>query len=137
MFPSDNIAYSEKVPHILEHQKFIGLGDWEEKAEQIPDFCEKIQVNDIIAVKNGAKLIALVQVIGGVYYVNDDETDSGWMVYHRPIRVLDWALNDEHLPHARGTLNRCVNDVETTQIIKNWYARVKHSFKERGLSVVV
>ena len=31
-----------------------------------------MKVNDIVAIKNGGKLIALVQVIGGAYEVNDD-----------------------------------------------------------------
>ena len=31
-----------------------------------------MEVNDIVAIKNGGKLIALVQVIGGAYEVNDD-----------------------------------------------------------------
>ena len=36
-----------------------------------------MKVNDIVAIKNGGKLIALVQVIGGAYEVNDDESETG------------------------------------------------------------
>ena len=47
-----------------------------------------MKVNDIVAIKNGGKLIALVQVIGGAYEVNDDESETDWIVFRRPIRVL-------------------------------------------------
>ena len=39
-----------------------------------------MKVNDIVAIKNGGKLIALVQVIGGAYEVNDDESETDWIV---------------------------------------------------------
>ena len=51
-----------------------------------------MKVNDIVAIKNGGKLIALVQVIGGAYEVNDDESETDWIVFRRPIRVLDWDI---------------------------------------------
>ena len=43
-----------------------------------------MKVNDIVAIKNGGKLIALVQVIGGAYEVNDDE--------RKPIGLFSDAL---------------------------------------------
>ena len=46
-----------------------------------------MKVNDIVAIKNGGKLIALVQVIGGAYEVNDDgETD--WIVFQTPYSCI-------------------------------------------------
>ena len=42
-----------------------------------------MKVNDIVAIKNGGKLIALVQVIGGAYEVNDDESETDWIVFRR------------------------------------------------------
>ena len=47
-----------------------------------------MEVNDIVAIKNGGKLIALVQVIGGAYEVNDDSSETDWIVFRRPIRIL-------------------------------------------------
>ena len=138
MFPGEEPDFAEKIPSILEYRKFVGLGDWDEKRNQIQAFCNDVNVNDVIAIKNGAQLIALVQVIGGVYAVYDDESDLGWMVYRRPIRVLDWEIDERFLPHTRGTFTPCVSeDVETTKIIKDWYEKVKKSFEHRKLSLTV
>ena len=63
-----------------------------------------MKVNDIVAIKNGGKLIALVQVIGGAYEVNDDESETDWIVFRRPIRVLDWDIWGKTLPQPRKTL---------------------------------
>lgn len=134
MFPGGNPEFAEKVPYILEHHRLIGLGDWEEHRNQIPNFCDIMKVNDIVAIKNGKNLIALVQVIGGVYEVKNDPTELGWMVYRRPIRILDWEIEQRILPQPRGTLTPCVSDdVETTQVIQDWYEKVKSSFEKRKL----
>ena len=138
MFPGGSPEFAEKVPYILEHHQFIGLGNWEENRNQISHFCDNMKVNDIVAIKNGRKLIALVQVIGGVYEVTDDPSELGWIIYRRPIRILDWEIEQSDLPQPRGTLNLCVSDdVETTQVIQNWYEKVERSFKERKLSIRV
>lgn len=138
MFPGEAAGFAEKVPYILQHYQFIGLGDWEEKKHQIPDFCERMKVNDVVAIKNGSRLVALVQVIGGVYEVSDDPSEVGWIVYRRPIRVLDWAIDEKFLPHPRGTLNICESEeAKTTEIIKDWYENVVRSFKLRGLPATV
>ena len=93
-----------------------------------------MQVNDIVAIKNGKRLIALVQIIGGMYEVLDNNSEVSWMIYRRPIRVLDWEIEQRELPHSRGTLNLCVSDdVETTKVIQKWYEKVKISFEQRNL----
>ena len=69
MFPGNAPELDKNVPWIIQNRKFIGLGDWDEKRNQIGDFCERMQVNDIVAIKNGAEFIALVQIIGGVYSI--------------------------------------------------------------------
>ena len=105
--------------------------------ETIDEFRNEMNVNDIVAIKNGKKLIALVQVIGGWYEVKDDNTGMGWIKNRRPVRVLDWELNGKTLPQPQGTLNKCVNDVETTIIIKDWYFSVVKSFDKRKLNILV
>ena len=58
--------------------------------EQIDRFINEIQANDIVALKRGGELIALVQVTGGAYKVTDDTNpETAWIVNRRPIRVLD------------------------------------------------
>lgn len=138
MFPSGNQEFAAKVPSILEHHKIIGLGNWDDKRGQIDDFNNTMKVNDVVAIKTGEKLVALVQIIGGAYEVKNDESELGWIYYRRPIRILDWELEHKTLPQPRGTLNRCANDdKETTRIIKEWHERVKKSFEERFISQTV
>jgi hypothetical protein len=69
--------------------------------------------------------------------VPNDGTETGWIENRRPIRVLDWELDEKALPQPRGTLVRCVNDVETTRVIKDWHTRVVSSFKKRKLDISV
>ncbi len=125
---------AKEVWSILEHKKIIGLGKWEEGKEKIRAFKEDMKVNDIVAIKTGANLIALVQVIGGAYEVDND----GWIHYRRPIRVLDWATNDECIEQPRGTLNICKDpNAPTTKTITNWHHRVCEIMKKREVPLTV
>ncbi|MEK2607968.1 pyruvate kinase [Pseudomonas shirazensis] len=135
--PDDTSFAEENVHSILEHKKIIGLGDWEAGKSTIDAFRNDMKVNDIVAVKNGGQLIALVQVVGGWYEVADEDPALGWIVNRRPIRVLDWELDGRTLPQPRGTLERCVNEVETTKNIREWHHRVIRSFKKRKLDLAV
>ena len=87
--PDDQSFSDENLYSILENKKIIGLGDWKEGQEVIATFINKLEVNDIVAIKNGSKLIALVQVIGGAYRVDDDQSEMGWIKHRRPVRILD------------------------------------------------
>jgi hypothetical protein len=135
--PDDKSFAEEHVYSILEHKKIIGLGNWDAGENTIDKFRHEMKVNDIVAIKNGEKLIALVQVIGGCYEVKNDGTDISWIENRRPIRVLDWELDEKKLPQPQGTLNKCVNDVETTRVIKNWHSRVMKSFIKRKVDAFV
>jgi len=135
--PDDKSFADEKIHSILEHKKIIGLGNWKEGKATIDTFRNDMHVNDVVAIKNGAKLIALVQVVGGWYEVKNDGTDLGWIENRRPVRVLDWELHERTLPQPQGTLNKCVNDVETTKIIKEWHSRTIISYKKRKLDIFV
>ena len=137
MHPDDKSFGEDHVYSILEYKRIIGLGNWKEGEAKIRTFRDDMKVNDIVAIKNGGKLIALVQVIGGWYEVSDDPSETWWIENRRPIRVLDWAIEDKHLPQTRGTLDRCVNDVETTRIIREWFEQVGCSYKKRRLDLFV
>ena len=139
MHPDDKQFAEAHVYSILENKKIIGLGNWRKGEENgtIESFRNEMRVNDVVAIKNGEKLVALVQVIGGWYEVKEDTSDIGWIENRRPIRVLDWELEDKNLPQPMGTLNKCVNDVETTKIIKGWHERVIKSFKKRDVNLTV
>lgn len=138
MHPDDKSYAEEHIYSILEHKRIIGLGNWDKGQAAIAAFQDKMKVNDVVAIKNGAKLIALVQVIGGAYHVDNDGTEIGWIEYRRPIRILDWELDEKTLPQPRGTLDICSNEnAPTTQIISEWHGRVMESFKKRKLATTV
>ena len=140
MHPNDKSFADERIYEILEHKRMIGLGNWDEGQSMISAFQNEMQVNDVVAIKNGAKLIALVQVIGGAYHVVNDgtEIDIGWIEHRRPIRLLDWELEEKTLPQRRGTLEKCVSEhAPTTQVIREWHDRVIKSFKKRNLATSV
>lgn len=138
MHPNDKSFSEEHVYSILEHKKIIGLGDWNDGESVIATFKDEMRVNDIVAIKTGAKLVALVQVVGGAYRVEGDDTEIGWIEHRRPIRVLDWELEEKTLPQPRGTLERCVSDkADTTKLIREWHGRVVKSFKKRKLTALV
>lgn len=136
--PDDTSFADEYLYSILESKKIIGLGDWDDGESIILKFCNEVEVNDVVAIKNGARLIALVQVIGGAYTVADDKSEIGWIKHRRPIRVLDWELWGKTLPQPRGTLMRCVNDdADTTKTIKDWHKRVVTVLNKRGIAICV
>lgn len=132
--PDDQSFSDDQLYKILENKKIIGLGEWEKGQEVISTFINTVEVNDIVAIKNGSKLVALVQVIGGAYKVNNDQSETHWIKHRRPVRILDWELWGRTLPQPRGTLIKCVsNDVDTTKIIKEWHAKVDIVLRKRGL----
>lgn len=137
MHPDDKSFADDHLYSILENRKIIGLGDWYEGESMISAFKDDMKVNDIVAIKNGSKLIALVQVIGGAYTINDDSSEIGWIEHRRPIRILDWDIWGKTIPQPRGTLMKCVNEVETTKIIKEWHARVESILIKRGITTSV
>ena len=138
MHPNDKSFADKNVYSILEQQKIIGLGDWPGGQAVIAEFQNEMEVNDVVAIKNGSKLIALVQVIGGAYCVDKDTSKTDWIVHRRPIRLLDWELEEKALPQPRGTLDKCVDEnASTTKIITEWHERVMESFKKRDLPISV
>ncbi|CAI3953794.1 hypothetical protein [Commensalibacter papalotli (ex Botero et al. 2024)] len=98
-----------------------------------------MSINDIVAIKNDARLIALVQIIGGAYELHEDEdSKTKWIVHRRPIRVLDCELWGEKLPQPRGTLEKGANsDADTTKVIKEWHERVEENLKKREIPTSV
>ncbi len=137
MHPDDKSFAEVHIYSILESKKIIGLGEWNDGESIISSFKNDVKVNDIVAIKNGAKLIALVQVIGGAYTVHDDNSETGWIEHRRPIRVLDWDIWGKTLPQPRGTLVKCVNEVETTKIIREWHTRIAKVLTKRGIATSV
>ena len=94
-----------------------------------------MEVNDIVAIKNGGKLIALVQVIGGAYEVNDDSSETDWIVFRRPYSYIGLGYLGKTIPQPRKTLVICSSEsAETTKIIKEWHEKVNEVLKKRSIT---
>jgi 5-methylcytosine-specific restriction protein B len=110
---------------LLEKFSIIGLGDWKEGINQQPDFVEKMQIGDIVAIKCGGSLIALVEVTGEYEYKKKEETgDLDWFERRRTVKVLDWYKEEYNLYISpRATLKRCEkeSDARSTNSIMTWY----------------
>lgn len=139
MYPDDYPEFFDQYGKIiLQHQKFIGLGNWKDGKSQISAFREKIKIGDIVAIKKGEKLIALVEVMSPAYQIvpSSQNRPLDWLIYRRDIKVLTWAEDNQTIPMARGTLVRCANeDKETTQIIQHWYHDFINKLEDLGFGI--
>lgn len=112
-----------KEKELLEKLSLIGLGDWEEKINQQADFENKMQIGDIVAVKRGETLIALVEVVGEYQYT-EEVGELDWFERRRKIKLLDWYKPEyNYYISPRGTLTRCdiSSDAESNVSILTWY----------------
>lgn len=106
---------------------YIGLGEWDKGESAIDDFKNRMQVGDIVAVRQGATPIALVEIDG----VHEDfgEEDHEWIRHIRNVGILD--RSDDYsftIPKATGTLSICSNpNAPTTKIIKEWYEKIMNT----------
>jgi 5-methylcytosine-specific restriction endonuclease McrBC GTP-binding regulatory subunit McrB len=117
----------EKVDErrILTETGFIGLGEWTAGKSTIKKFIETVAENDIVAVKDGGSLIALVRVTGVAEKLEDTSGRLDWFEHRRKVEILDWAKPGETLPQPRGTLSICGNsNAKTSKIIKEWHIKV-------------
>ncbi|AFI05146.1 hypothetical protein HCD_00570 [Helicobacter cetorum MIT 99-5656] len=133
----------KNTTNILKKYSLIGLNDWEHDNNQIAKFLNEVKVNNIVAMRAGATFIALVQVVGGAYDIRKDahysvsKIEYDWLIYRRPVRVLDWADNSIGQCYVlQGTLKICDLDRErlamTSQTILKWYEKVCVNLKEKG-----
>ena len=104
MHPDDQ-SFSEVLHSILENKKIIGLGKWAGGQVEKRGLFNRMKVNDIVAIKNGGKLIALVQVIGGAYEVNDDESETDWIVFQTPYSCIGLGHLGENTTSAKKNIS--------------------------------
>jgi 5-methylcytosine-specific restriction protein B len=116
----------EKIEKILKEKKVIGLGypdGWRGGPRQISNFQKTMDKGDIVAVRTGAKLVALVEVMDD-WYDGDNEADTAldWFPIRRRIKLLDIYNGSETIRNCRPTLVHCVGkNVDDTKVIKKWY----------------
>jgi 5-methylcytosine-specific restriction enzyme B len=110
---------------LLETYSLIGLGDWKEKKSQQDDFEIKMQIGDIVVIKCGSSLIALVEVTGKYKFIEKEKTgELDWFERRRKVKVLDWYRPEYDLfITPRGTLTRCNLDsnADSNNSIMRWY----------------
>lgn len=120
-----NNKYWKKEKELLEKRALIGLGKSDDNDPQLLRFKNEMKKGDIVAIKNGNQLIALVKVIGD--FEQTENTDElAWFKHRRAVEVLDWNNDDNFkLLQSRGTLNVCSDEsAETSKTIIGWHQRV-------------
>lgn len=128
----DNINW-KREKEVLEKVGYIGMGVWTETNLSNPqqtNFEHTMKIGDIVAIRRGAKWIALTRVTGKYELLNDDQTtELGWFKRRRQIEILDWYQPDiyevEKCGNHQPTLSICASSTADTTInIKKWYEKV-------------
>ena len=128
----DNINW-QREKEVLEKVGYIGMGVWTETNPSNPqqtNFEHTMKIGDIVAIRRGAKWIALTRVTDKYELLNDDQiTELGWFKRRRKIEILDWYQPDiyeiEKCGNHQPTLSICASSTaETTINIKKWYEKV-------------
>lgn len=112
---------------LLRKGKLIGIGNWKERAKQQHDFEHTMQKEDIVLVKRGEEILALVEVIGDYEY-SEDTNDLLWFQRRRQVKILDWYNQEYALKVGkRKTLERCNNkNTSTFSSILKWLEILKN-----------
>lgn len=128
----DNINW-QREKEVLEKVGYIGMGVWTETNPSNPqqtNFEHTMKIGDIVAIRRGAKWIALVRVLGKYELLNDEQTtELGWFKRRRQVEILDWYQPDiysvEKCGNHQPTLSICASSTADTTInIKKWYEKV-------------
>ena len=129
LHPDDKAGWPpERIKRILEETSYIGMGEWDEGERQIRDFCDELDIGNIVAVRSGTTPIALVEVIGEKEYVSNPNQELDWFQHRRKIKILDFYKQDYnfYIPKATGTFSICANpNAETSKVIVSWFNRIK------------
>jgi 5-methylcytosine-specific restriction protein B len=133
LHPDDNASFDDsRIRELLKQKEVIGLGDWDKGEEIKLIFFNRMAIGDIVAVKNGKKPIALVEVCGDAYVEKQLNKHLDWFPNRRKVKVLEY-YNDSFgfsIPQPRGTLQICDNlNTSTSQVIINWH----HQFQRKHL----
>jgi len=116
---------------LLKEKALIGIG--ENNPKQIEQFKKNMNIGDIVLVRKGAKVYALVEVLGEVetikkdYYKDTKNKERiDWFKYRRKIKVLAEADESmEKFPQVQGNLTKLVTKTTASyQYIDNWYTKI-------------
>ena len=133
-----------KEQELLNDLSLIGIGDyWEGGKSQIDNFKKDMKVNDIVLIRSGETPIALVEVVGELEDILDNDfTRLDWFRYRRKVNVLDFANDKQQpFPQPRGTLQKLINKTtDSYRYIESWYQKIstlkytKHLTQEINLN---
>lgn len=116
---------------LLENLSLIGHGK-SSSATIFANFSTKMNINDIVLVKNGSRPIAIVKVISEVIDLDDNKNisnDLDWFRYRRNIKILSLANDDmQDFPQPRGTLSLAKDTKsQSYKYIENWLKDISSS----------
>lgn len=128
----------KKEEELLRKYKMIGLGEWEEAANQQPSFINTMKIGDIVLVKRGGTIIALVKVVSD--YIYEKETNELlWFQRRRKIEVLDWYKPEYNFSvQPRKSLERCATTNTNTYISINKWLKLldKMNYKNNLINIL-
>jgi len=117
-----------KEKELLEKLSLIGLGvvDNDYNNTQNKQFKENMQVGDIVLIRHGQTVIALVEVVGECIDNKENKYDElDWFRYRRKGKILEYAKDMPSFPQPRGALQRSINkQTKSYQYIDNWYNKI-------------
>jgi len=137
LHPYQNDWHKEK--ELLEKLALIGLGvvDNDYNNTQNKQFVEDMKIGDIVLIKHGKIVIALVEVIGESNDTRENNYDNNldWFRYRRKVKVLEYAKDMPSFPQPRGALQRSINkQTKSYQYIHNWYTKIiQNEYKKEEL----
>jgi len=117
-----------KEKELLEKLSLIGLGvvDNDYNNTQNEQFKENMKIGDIVLIRHGQTVIALVEVVGECIDNKENKYDElDWFRYRRKGKILEYAKDMPSFPQPRGTLQRSINkQTKSYQYIDNWYNKI-------------
>jgi len=108
---------------LKEAQPIVGTGEWDDI--QCENFKKKVQIKDILCIKDGQTPVALCRVISD--YFKDTVLQAKFdHENYRKVKVLEYYSGTEKFPQPMGTLQIASNsDTPTWKFIDNWYQNYK------------
>ena len=111
-----------KEIELLESKNLIGLGKSKSEIAYI-NFKDDMKIDDIVLIKRGSTVLALVQVIGNCEDIETNNDNLDWFRYRRKIKILTTDTKGLPLfPQPRKTLQKAINEYTLSyKYIDNWY----------------
>lgn len=115
----------EKTIEILEKTGLIGLSDYRNGTDY-RDFKQIMKIGDVVLIREGIKVLALVEVTGPFQDIKNPNKDLDWFEQRRKVNILEIAEPDRsRFPKAMGTLERLVGNTDSRKYVEKWYKTLR------------